>query len=72
VTRKNTAVPSSALGLAIVSALAGVAVASPAFAQEAAGAPANEAELRQLTADLAELKAAYAQEVRRLRELDML
>lgn len=70
-TRKNTAVPSSALGLAIVSALAGVAVASPAFAQEAAGAPANEAELRQLTADLAELKAAYAQEVRRLRELDM-
>jgi hypothetical protein len=71
VTRKNTAVPSSALGLAIVSALAGVAVASPAFAQEAAGAPANEAELRQLTADLAELKAAYAQEVRRLRELDM-
>ncbi|AKC88281.1 hypothetical protein WQ53_07980 [Pseudoxanthomonas suwonensis] len=43
-----------------------------AVAQQAQGAtPADEAELRQLTQDLAELKAAYAQEVRRLRELDM-
>jgi hypothetical protein len=71
VTRKNTAVPSRALGLAVASALGGAAIALPASAQQAAGAPANEAELQQLTADLAELKAAYAQEVRRLRELDM-
>ncbi|MBO9718047.1 MAG: transporter [Pseudoxanthomonas sp.] len=56
--------------MAIASALAAAALAAPASAQQAA-APANEAELRQLTQELSELKSAYAQEVRRLRELDM-
>ena len=68
--RKNPAVPSTALQLAIVTALAAAAVAAPAAAQEKVSA-ADEADLRQLTEQLAELKSAYAQEVRRLRELDM-
>ena len=68
--RKTTAGPSTALRLAVVSALATASFVPPACAQ-AASTPADEAELRQLTEDLAELKAAYAQEVRRLRELDM-
>lgn len=68
--RKTTAVPVTALRLAVVSALAASACVPVAAAQEAAR-PADEAELRELTEQLAELKASYAQEVRRLRELDM-
>jgi len=52
-----------ALGLAL-------AVSAPlAWAKEAP--PPSEEELRQLAAQLAALKSSYAQEVRRLRELDM-
>lgn len=68
--RKNTAVHSTTLRLAVASALA-AAVAAPAGAQEGGASAADEADLRQLTQELAELKSAYAQEVRRLRELDM-
>ncbi|WP_372017204.1 transporter family protein [Pseudoxanthomonas sp. 10H] len=57
-----------ALRLAVLTALATTALVAAA---QDAPAPGDEAELRQLTEDLAELKAAYAQEVRRLRELDM-
>lgn len=53
------------------------ACAPPVLAQQppppapAPVAPEDEAELRRLTEQLAALKEAYAQEVRRLRELDM-
>ncbi|GAB3511360.1 transporter family protein [Pseudoxanthomonas daejeonensis] len=51
-------------------AVIGLTFSSLASAQQA-GSPADEADLRQLSEQLAELKASYAQEVRRLRELDM-
>lgn len=70
--RKTAATSTPALRLAIISTLAASAFAPAASAQQAPGAtPADEAELRQLSEQLAELKSAYAQEVRRLRELDM-
>jgi len=56
-------------------------ISAPAAAQQAAPAsaprpaapasPQDEADVRKLMADLEALKASYAQEVRRLRELDM-
>ena len=57
------------LRLAILAALGlgASALAQDAMAQDAG----NEAELQQLSQELASLKASYAQEVRRLRELDM-
>ncbi|WP_037083429.1 transporter [Pseudoxanthomonas sp. J35] len=64
------AASASALRIAIAVALG--AAAPGALAQQAdTAAPEDEAELRQLASQLAELKASYAQEVRRLRELDM-
>ena len=69
--RKTTAVSVPALRWAIASALAASVFAPLASAQQAAATPGDEAELRQLSEQLAELKSAYAQEVRRLRELDM-
>jgi hypothetical protein len=72
VIRKTPAVSATALRMAIVSALAASVFAPLASAQQAqAATPADEADLRQLSEQLAELKSAYAQEVRRLRELDM-
>ncbi len=68
--RKMPAASASALRIAIAVALG--AAAPGALAQQAdTAAPEDEAELRQLASQLAELKASYAQEVRRLRELDM-
>ena len=58
--------------MAIAATLAGCVFAPAALAQQAvATSPDDEADLRQLSDQLNELKAAYAQEVRRLRELDM-
>ncbi len=58
-------------GLAMA-ALVGMAMASSeAMAQEPAGGGENEADVKALMAQLEALKASYAQEVRRLRELDM-
>lgn len=56
-----------------MAALVGLAVVSPVVAaQEAAGGNSeNEEDIRALAAQLEALKASYAQEVRRLRELDM-
>jgi hypothetical protein len=68
VIRKTTAVSLPALRLAILSALAASLAAPLASAQTT---PVDEAELRRLSEQLAELKASYAEEVRRLRELDM-
>lgn len=57
------------LRLAILAALGtGAAALAPAAAAQDAG---DGVELQQLSQELAALKAAYAQEVRRLRELDM-
>ena len=57
------------LRLAILAALgSGAAALAPAAAAQDAG---DGAELQQLSQELAALKTAYAQEVRRLRELDM-
>lgn len=68
--RKMPAASASALRIAIAVALG--AAAPGALAQQAdASNPEDEADLRQLASQLAELKASYAQEVRRLRELDM-
>ncbi|WP_238389943.1 transporter [Pseudoxanthomonas koreensis] len=67
--RKTTVVSLPALRLAILTAL-GASLAAP-LASAQTGTPADQAELRQLSQQLAELKTAYAQEVRRLRELDM-
>jgi Putative MetA-pathway of phenol degradation len=53
-----------------IMAVIGLTFSSLASAQQG-GSPADEADLRQLSEQLAELKASYAQEVRRLRELDM-
>ena len=60
--------PTLARAIALVLLAAG---APAALAQQAPAAPASEAELRQLAEQLAALKTSYAQEVRRLRELDM-
>ncbi|WMJ69260.1 hypothetical protein [Stenotrophomonas sp. 24(2023)] len=49
--------------------LALAALATTAFAQ--AGAPVQDADVQALASQLEQLKANYAQEVRRLRELDM-
>lgn len=55
-----------------MAALVGLGVvAQAATAQEAHTTTANEADIKALTAQLEALKASYAQEVRRLRELDM-
>lgn len=56
-----------------MAALVGLAVASPRVAaQEATGGTSeNEEDIKALAAQLESLKASYAQEVRRLRELDM-
>ncbi len=56
-----------------MAALVGLAVASPRVAaQEATGGTSeNEEDIKALVAQLEALKASYAQEVRRLRELDM-
>ena len=59
--------PRLARAIAFVLLSAGV---STAMAQDAQPVP-SEAELRQLAEQLAALKSSYAQEVRRLRELDM-
>ena len=59
----------SGLRLAILAALGtGAALAAPAASAQSAE---DEADLQQLSQELAALKASYAQEVRRLRELDM-
>jgi len=54
----------------LVAALLLVLAAPTALAQQAPD-PADAADLQQLSAQLAALKSSYAQEVRRLRELDM-
>lgn len=57
------------LRLAILAALgSGASLLAPVASAQDAG---DEVELQQLSQELAALKAAYAQEVRRLRELDM-
>ncbi len=58
------------LALSVMLALVAPAVCAQQAAP-AAGDPADAADLQELSAQLAELKASYAQEVRRLRELDM-
>ncbi|HRF83525.1 MAG TPA: hypothetical protein PLO34_03750, partial [Pseudoxanthomonas sp.] len=67
--RNHQTAAAPGLRLAILAALgAGTSMLAPAaFAQDAG----DEAELLQLSQELAALKASYAQEVRRLRELDM-
>jgi len=69
--RKSTTISISALHLAIAAAIGTAATVPEASAQDTAATPADAAELRQLTEQLAELKSSYAEEVRRLRELDM-
>ncbi|HEX7990185.1 MAG TPA: hypothetical protein VF513_08490 [Stenotrophomonas sp.] len=55
-----------------MAALVSLTVASPkVLAQEATTGSTDEADVRALVAQLEALKASYAQEVRRLRELDM-
>jgi len=55
-----------------MAALVSLAVVSPTVAaQEATSGNPNEEDVRALVAQLESLKASYAQEVRRLRELDM-
>ena len=55
-----------------MAALVSLTVASPkVLAQEATTGSSDEADVRALVAQLESLKASYAQEVRRLRELDM-
>ncbi len=55
-----------------MAALVGLAVVSPAVAaQDAAGGTPSDEDVKALVAQLEALKASYAQEVRRLRELDM-
>lgn len=55
-----------------MAALVSLTVASPkVLAQEATTGSSDEADVRALVAQLEALKASYAQEVRRLRELDM-
>jgi len=67
--RKQRSIVVPGLRLAILAVLgAGAAALAPAASAQDAG---DEAELRQLSQELAALKTAYAQEVRRLRELDM-
>ena len=59
----------SGLRLAILAVLGtGAALGAPAASAQSAE---DEADLQQLSQELAALKASYAQEVRRLRELDM-
>ncbi len=69
--RKNPAASVAPLHLAIVAVLAAAALAAPAASAQQPGTVADEAQLRQLSEQLAALKASYAEEVRRLRELDM-
>ena len=65
----HPSVAASGLRLAILAALGtGAALAAPAASAQSAE---DEADLQQLSQELAALKASYAQEVRRLRELDM-
>lgn len=54
-----------------MAALVGMAVVSSGVAAQDSPAQSNDAELERLTMQLESLKASYAQEVRRLRELDM-
>ncbi len=63
--------PAHALASAVFAAL--FAMAPAAYAQQAATAPAVDdmEEVQRLAQELAALKASYAEEVRRLRELDM-
>ena len=69
--RKNPAAPVSPLRLAIATVLVAAAVAAPVASAQQARTDIDEAQLRQLSEQLAALKASYAEEVRRLRELDM-
>ena len=63
----QTVVPGLRLAILAALGVGAAALAPTAFAQQTAG----EVELQQLSQELAALKAAYAQEERRLRELDM-
>ncbi len=54
-----------------MAALVGLAVVSPRVAAQQASTGNNEEDVKALVAQLEALKASYAQEVRRLRELDM-
>lgn len=54
-----------------MAALAGLAVVAPRVAAQEAAAGSDEARLEAMLAQLESLKASYAQEVRRLRDLDM-
>ena len=69
--RKNPAASVSPLRLAIATVLVAAAVAAPVASAQQARTDIDEAQLRQLSEQLAALKASYAEEVRRLRELDM-
>ncbi|SBV36184.1 conserved exported hypothetical protein [uncultured Stenotrophomonas sp.] len=54
-----------------MAALAGLAVVAPRVAAQEAAAGSDEARMEAMLAQLESLKASYAQEVRRLRDLDM-
>ena len=54
-----------------MAALVSLAVVSPKVAAQQTGTGNDEEDVRALAAQLESLKASYAQEVRRLRELDM-